>query len=85
MSLFVERRRPTLTPDLLIRVFLAWAMISALLLVTNLSAILAHRLPDPDDTLRLVQVRDLIAGQGWSGPPRRSELLSLRMRGSTPG
>ena len=65
MSLFVERRRPALTADLLMRVALAWAMIAALLLVTNLQAILAYRFPDPDDTLRLVQVRDLIAGQGW--------------------
>jgi hypothetical protein len=65
MSLFVERRRPAFTPDLLLRVGLAWAMIAALLLVTNLTAILAYRFPDPDDTLRLVQVRDLIAGQGW--------------------
>ncbi|ANY19174.1 hypothetical protein A6F68_00643 [Tsuneonella dongtanensis] len=65
MSIFVERRRPAFTPDLLLRVVLAWAMISALLLVTNLAAILAYRFPDPDDTLRLIQVRDLIAGQSW--------------------
>ncbi len=65
MTLFVERRRPALAPDLLVRVALAWAMIAALLLVTNLQGILAYRFPDPDDTLRLVQVRDLIAGQGW--------------------
>jgi asparagine N-glycosylation enzyme membrane subunit Stt3 len=65
MTLRVERRRPALTPDLLLRVALAWAMIAALLLVTNLQAILAYHFPDPDDTLRLVQVRDLIAGQGW--------------------
>ena len=65
MTLFVERRRPSLTPELLVRVGLAFAMIAALLIVTNLPAILAYRFPDPDDTLRLVQVRDLIAGQGW--------------------
>lgn len=65
MTFFVERRRPALTPELLLRVALAWAMICALLLVTNLTAILAYRFPDPDDTLRLIQVRDLIAGQGW--------------------
>jgi hypothetical protein len=65
MTLFVERRRPALTGELLLHVALAWAMISALLLVTNLGAILAHRFPDPDDTLRLVQVRDFIGGQGW--------------------
>lgn len=65
MTLFVERRRPTFTPELLLRVGLAWAMICALLLVTNLLAILDYRFPDPDDTLRLIQVRDLLAGQGW--------------------
>jgi hypothetical protein len=65
MRLFVERRRSCLTPDLLLRVGLAWAMIAALLLVTNLSAIIGQRFPDPDDALRLIQVRDLLAGQGW--------------------
>ena len=62
---FIERRRPALAPELLVRVGLAWAMIAALLLVTNLREIAALRFPDPDDMLRLVQVRDLIAGQGW--------------------
>lgn len=65
MSLFVERRRPAFTGELVLRVGLAWAMIAALLLVTNLPAILGHRFPDPDDTLRLVQVRDFLAGQSW--------------------
>jgi hypothetical protein len=65
VSYIVERRRPAFTPDLLARVGLAWAMIAALLIVTNLAAILAYRFPDPDDTLRLIQVRDLIAGQAW--------------------
>lgn len=65
MTIFVERRRPAFTPDLMLRVALAWSMIAALLLVTNLGGILAHRFPDPDDTLRLIQVRDLLAGQGW--------------------
>ena len=50
---------------LLKRVALAWLAISALLLLTNWVAIAQIRFPDPDDTLRLVQVRDLIAGQGW--------------------
>lgn len=65
MTLFIERRRPAFTPELLVRVGLAWAMISALLVVASLSAILAHQFPDPDDTLRLLQVRDLLAGQSW--------------------
>ena len=65
MSLFVERRRPALSPDFLLRVLLAWVMIAALLIVTNLASIIAYRFPDPDDALRLVQVRDLLGGQAW--------------------
>jgi len=39
--------------------------IAVLMLATNAVAIAQMRFPDPDDTLRLIQVRDLIAGQGW--------------------
>lgn len=46
-------------------VLLAWLMVAALLLATGLGRILSGQFPDPDDTLRLVQVRDLLAGQGW--------------------
>lgn len=60
-----ERRRTLFGPGLLPRVALAWVVIAVLLLLTNLSGIAERRFPDPDDTLRLVQVRDLIAGQGW--------------------
>ncbi|MGN6357770.1 MAG: hypothetical protein ACTHLU_09860 [Novosphingobium sp.] len=60
-----EHRRPPFGPRLLPRVALAWAAIALLLLLTNLTGIAERRFPDPDDTLRLVQVRDLIAGQGW--------------------
>ena len=44
---------------------LVWLALCALMLLAKFSAILAHKFPDPDDTLRLVQVRDLLAGQGW--------------------
>ena len=47
------------------RVGLAFGLIALLMFVTNAAAIAALRFPDPDDTLRLVQVRDLLAGQGW--------------------
>lgn len=60
-----ERRRPPFGPQLLPRVALAWLAIAVLLLLTNLTGIAERRFPDPDDTLRLIQVRDLIAGQGW--------------------
>ncbi|RDC61250.1 hypothetical protein HME9302_02471 [Alteripontixanthobacter maritimus] len=62
---FIERRRNLVSVDLLLIVGLAWLMICAVLLVTNIGPISAARFPDPDDTLRLVQVRDLLAGQSW--------------------
>ena len=51
--------------EFLKRVALAFGLVTLLLFLTNLPAVLALRFPDPDDTLRLVQVRDLLAGQGW--------------------
>ncbi|MGH6786746.1 MAG: hypothetical protein ACREBO_07940, partial [Novosphingobium sp.] len=64
MSL-VERRRPAFGRELLARAGLAWLMVCAVLLATSAGAILAGRFPDPDDALRLIQVRDLLGGQGW--------------------
>jgi hypothetical protein len=46
-------------------VAIAWALVCAILLLTGWPRIMAGQLPDPDDALRLVQLRDLIAGQGW--------------------
>lgn len=63
--MLVERRRSAFTPDLLLRIGLAWLAVSALLVITNLGAIRSLTLPDPDDVMRLVQVRDLFGGQGW--------------------
>jgi hypothetical protein len=63
--LLLDRRRPAFPRPFLIRAAIAWAMVSALLLLINASGIAAGRFPDPDDAMRLVQVRDLIAGQGW--------------------
>lgn len=47
------------------QILLAWIMVAALLLATGLGRIMTGAFPDPDDVLRLVQVRDLLAGQGW--------------------
>jgi hypothetical protein len=47
------------------RVVLVWAAIAAMLLLAGLTDIAAREFHDPDDILRLVQVRDLLAGQGW--------------------
>ncbi len=63
--MLVDRRRRALPLDFLVRVGAAWAIVSALLLIINWSAISSNRFPDPDDVMRLVQVRDLIAGQNW--------------------
>lgn len=65
MSHLLDRRRSALTGELLTRVALCFALIATLMLVTNFSVIRAMDYPDPDDALRMVQVRDLLAGQGW--------------------
>lgn len=46
-------------------ILIAWALLCAILLMSGWSRIVAGQLPDPDDALRLVQLRDLVAGQGW--------------------
>ena len=61
----VDRRRPAFQIDFLIRVGAVWLLTSVLLIAINWTAISTYRFPDPDDTLRLVQVRDLLAGQSW--------------------
>jgi hypothetical protein len=42
-----------------------WAGTCFLLLVIGWSAIVAWRFPDPDDQMRLLEVRDWLAGQSW--------------------
>jgi|GEM_PF-227241 len=46
-------------------IFLVWLTLCALLLLIARSRITEQRFPGPDDTLRLVQLRDLLGGQGW--------------------
>lgn len=46
-------------------VLLAWALIYGVLLVLNQETIANLEFRDPDDQLRLQQVRDLLAGQNW--------------------
>jgi len=43
----------------------AWGIVSILTVIRQWSAIVNLRFADPDDALRLVQVRELLAGQGW--------------------
>lgn len=47
------------------RLIPAFALVVLLLLLTNARAIAEHRFPDPDDALRLQEVRDWLGGQGW--------------------
>ena len=47
------------------RIALIWLCIAVLMVLINWSNIAQGRFLDPDDTLRLVQVRDLVGGQGW--------------------
>ena len=42
-----------------------WAVVAVLALLRDWPAIASLRFADPDDALRMVQVRDLLAGQGW--------------------
>lgn len=65
MSILTERRRVGWSGDLLFRVGLVWLLVCAILLVANWGNIAVRRLPDPDDMMRLLQVRDLLAGQSW--------------------
>jgi hypothetical protein len=42
-----------------------WALACVVLLVASITAIAGLRFPDPDDAMRLMEVRDWLAGQGW--------------------
>ncbi len=63
--MFFERRRPALTRQLLAQVGLIWLFVAAIQIAIKWTAIRNFELPDADDTLRLIQLRDLVAGQGW--------------------
>lgn len=53
------------TPAFGRQVLLVWLGLCILSLAINATSIAAIRFPDPDDLLRLLQVRDWIAGQSW--------------------
>lgn len=48
-----------------IRIAGVWAVLSAIFIAIGFQRIMQGQFPDPDDALRLVQVRDLLAGQHW--------------------
>ncbi len=47
------------------RIALIWFGLCAILITIGFEGIVEGRFPDPDDNLRLVQVRDWLAGQSW--------------------
>ena len=63
--IFVERRRAGFTANLLLRVGAIWLAVALIFIAAKWRAITGLHLPDADDSLRLVQLRDLVAGQGW--------------------
>lgn len=48
-----------------LRVLITWVLLSVTMIVMNFKLIAMLRFTDPDDALRLLQVRDLLAGQSW--------------------
>lgn len=48
-----------------LRVLITWALLAVTMVLVNLKLIAALRFTDPDDALRLLQVRDFLAGQSW--------------------
>jgi hypothetical protein len=48
-----------------VRVITAWLVLVVILLTAAAPQIAAVRFNDPDDALRLMEVRDLLGGQGW--------------------
>ncbi len=61
----VDRRKQFASRELLLRIALAWLVVAAASIIQNFSAIRDMRFGDPDDVLRLQQVRNLLAGQAW--------------------
>lgn len=48
-----------------LRVLVTWVLLAITMILVNLKLITTMRFGDPDDALRLLQVRDLLAGQSW--------------------
>jgi len=68
--MLVEHRRTAFPLEFTLRVGAAWVIISALMIAVNWSAITTMRFPDPDDTMRLIQVRERDHHDALSRPRR---------------
>ncbi|WP_298306783.1 hypothetical protein [uncultured Erythrobacter sp.] len=64
-TMLEERRRAAFPLSFLAKAGLAWVFVSAFLVATSWGSITSMHLSDPDDVLRLIQVRDLLGGQSW--------------------
>ena len=60
-----ERRRAAFPLAFLAKAGLAWVLVSAFLVAVNWGGISSLHFSDPDDVLRLIQIRDLLGGQSW--------------------
>ena len=60
-----ERRRAAFPLAFLAKVGLAWVLVSSFLVIASWNSITSLHFSDPDDVLRLIQVRDLLGGQSW--------------------
>jgi hypothetical protein len=58
------RRQASARRDMLI-ILALWLLVSALMIWRALPSIGERTFPDPDDAMRLLQVRDWLAGQSW--------------------
>lgn len=47
------------------RIAIVWCVLSLIFIGSSFQGLIQGQFPDPDDALRLVQVRDLLAGQSW--------------------
>ena len=64
MTVAVQPERLLPTRDRLIVIGI-WLAASALMAMLSLSSVRELKFPDPDDTMRLLEVRDWIGGQSW--------------------
>ncbi|MGB3795211.1 MAG: hypothetical protein WA957_02800, partial [Alteraurantiacibacter sp.] len=58
-------RRTRAKERVTLRIALIWAVLSGIFLMLGYSRIVEGDYPGPDDVVRLVQIRDLLNGQGW--------------------
>ncbi len=61
----MTRAQPLSRATMLALLLAIWAAASAVMLVLDWGTLMQLDFSDPDDALRLVQVRDLLAGQSW--------------------